>query len=166
MVNYVLLHISPWRQSVNFFLPRLGSIFITTTLCSFKSVNQSVQPTHHLAPVHYWRQEATYARQKINIFVLLSILVWLLKKKLLPRLVLTPQELKEPILPSPIRTRELWAFPPPSVIWQVYVPSLSSVKWSRMNSITPVDTSWAILLGWKGTHTKDEDDSCLAAVGE
>lgn len=31
-------------------------------------------------------------------------------------------------LPSPISTRELWPLPPPSVIWQVYVPSLSSVK--------------------------------------
>lgn len=37
--------------------------------------------------------------------------------------------------------------PPPSVIWQVNVPSFSSVKWSIMNSMIPVETSCPILLG-------------------
>lgn len=52
-----------------------------------------------------------------------------------------------PLLPSPIRTSELCPLPPPSVIWQVNVPSFSSVKWSMMNSMIPVGTSWPILLG-------------------
>lgn len=56
-----------------------------------------------------------------------------------------------PLLPSPIRTRELCALPPPSVIWQVNVPSFSSVKWSIMNSMIPVETSWPILLGCRET---------------
>lgn len=54
---------------------------------------------------------------------------------------------------SPIRTRVLWALPPPSLIWQVYVPSFSVVKWSMMNSITPVEMLWPILFGCK-TWTK------------
>lgn len=51
------------------------------------------------------------------------------------------------LLPSPISTSELCALPPPSVIWQVNVPSFSSVKWSMINSMIPVATSCPILLG-------------------
>lgn len=63
--------------------------------------------------------------------------------------ILAPTERNQTslLLPSPIRTRELCALPPPSVIWQVNVPSFSSVKWSMMNSMIPVETSWPILLG-------------------
>lgn len=57
-----------------------------------------------------------------------------------------------PHLPSPIKTSELCALPPPSVIWQVNVPSFSSVKWSMMNSMIPLETSCPILLGCRKTQ--------------
>lgn len=50
--------------------------------------------------------------------------------------------------PSPISTREDWAFPVPSWICTVNVPSLSSVKWSSTISIMPVATSCPILVCW------------------
>ncbi len=48
--------------------------------------------------------------------------------------------------PSPISTKEDWAFALPSWICTVKVPSLSSVKWSITISIMPVAASWLILV--------------------